>query len=265
MCPISKKSSPAPRAVRRSDRPSLGTVPADNNECVWMRAGVLSYKLCNHEFDCEHCLLDSALHGGGAAASSSTSAPGAWGPSGYRLFPQDRHFSSAHTWVLDLGSASVRVGVDALVAWLLSEATAVKLPPAGTWLERGETLATLYTQGGKLTLPAPIQGRVLGHNETVKDCPELVVSTPYGAGWLLDLSIEPGRRSKELSHLLCGPEMEELSRSHLHDFHSRTDALLDARPARVGATMADGGKALTDPRAMLGAARYLRLIQELLT
>jgi hypothetical protein len=29
--------------------------------------------------------------------------------------------------------------------------------------------------------------------------------------------------------------------------------------------MADGGKALTDPRAMLGAARYLRLVQELLT
>jgi hypothetical protein len=29
--------------------------------------------------------------------------------------------------------------------------------------------------------------------------------------------------------------------------------------------MADGGSALTDPRAMLGAARYLKLIQELLT
>jgi glycine cleavage system H protein len=231
-----------------------------------MRAGVLSYKLCDREFDCEHCLLDSALHGGDATAASSASwAPGTWGPSGYRLFPQDRHFSPAHTWVLDLGSATARLGVDALLAWLLSETTAVKLPPAGTWLDRGETFATLSTKGGKLTLAAPIAGRVLGHNETIKDCPELVVSTPYGAGWLLDMSIEPGRRNKEFSHLLCGPDMENLSRSHLHEFHSRTDALLAARPASVGATMADGGSALTDPRAMLGAARYLKLIQELLT
>ena len=30
-------------------------------QCVWMTAGVLTYKLCNRRFDCEHCLLHLAL------------------------------------------------------------------------------------------------------------------------------------------------------------------------------------------------------------
>jgi glycine cleavage system H protein len=228
-----------------------------------MSAGVLSYRLCDRAFDCEHCLLDKALHGANSGASAAWT-PGEWGPSGYRLFPQDRHFSSAHTWALKLDADSVRVGVDALVAWLLSEATAIELPAVGTWLERGEVAATVIAKGGKLTIPAPISGRVVGHNEAAKSCPELVVSAPYGAGWLIDLDLEC-RKNKQFTELLCGPDMEMLSRAHLHNFHRRTDNLLAARPSRVGATMADGGKPLTDPRAMLGASRYLRLVQELLT
>jgi Glycine cleavage system H protein (lipoate-binding) len=264
MGPSSKNSAVANLPRRAGGRLPLGTVPAESKECIWMSAGVLSYRLCDREFDCEHCLLDMALHGGDSGASASWT-PGEWGPSGYRLFPQDRHFSPAHTWVLELGSASVRLGVDALLAWLLSETTSVKLPAPNTWLERGEVAATLFAKGGKLTVPAPISGRVLGRNEAALGCPELVVSAPYGAGWLVDMAVEPGRRNKQFTRLLCGPDMEKLSRSHLHNFHSRTDALLAARPARVGATLADGGNALTDPRAMLGPARYLRLVQELLT
>jgi glycine cleavage system H protein len=229
-----------------------------------MRAGVLSYRLCDRAFDCEHCLLDKALHGG-ESASTAAWTPGEWGPSGYRLFPQDRHFSPSHTWALLMGSTSVRLGIDALVAWLLAEATAIELPAVGARLERGEVAATLFAKGGKLTIPAPLSGEVSGHNEAAQGCPELVVSAPYGAGWLVDMAVEPSRKNKQFTQLLCGPDMEKLSRSHLHGFHRRTDDLLAARPARVGATMADGGKALTDPRAMLGPARYLKLVQELLT
>lgn len=262
MGPSSKSSAVTSR--RACARSPLGTVPAESKECIWMSAGVLSYRLCDREFDCEHCLLDKALHGGDSESAPAWT-PGEWGPSGYRLFPQDRHFSTSHTWALPLGSESVRVGVDALVAWLLSEATGMEFPAVGTWLERGDVAATLFTKGGKLTIPAPISGEVSGHNEAAQGCPELVVSAPYGAGWLVDMTVAPSRKNKQLAQLLCGPDMEKLSRSHLHSFHRRTDDLLSARPARVGATMADGGKALTDPRTMLGPARYLKLVQELLT
>ena len=32
--------------------------------CVWMLAGVVSYRLCNRAFDCDHCPLDRALREG---------------------------------------------------------------------------------------------------------------------------------------------------------------------------------------------------------
>jgi hypothetical protein len=30
-------------------------------ECVWMQAGVVSYKLCDRRFDCERCPFDMAI------------------------------------------------------------------------------------------------------------------------------------------------------------------------------------------------------------
>lgn len=36
--------------------------------CVWMLAGVVSYRLCNRAFDCDHCPLDRALREGARAA-----------------------------------------------------------------------------------------------------------------------------------------------------------------------------------------------------
>jgi hypothetical protein len=31
--------------------------------CVWMQAGVVGYKLCDREFDCDRCPFDAALRG----------------------------------------------------------------------------------------------------------------------------------------------------------------------------------------------------------
>lgn len=36
---------------------------ADSLPCIWMSAGLLSYRLCDREYDCEHCPLDAALRG----------------------------------------------------------------------------------------------------------------------------------------------------------------------------------------------------------
>jgi hypothetical protein len=79
MGPSSKKPAAAQPALRTVSRSPLGTVPAETKECIWMSAGVLSYRLCDRAFDCEHCLLDKALHGGHSGASAAWT-PGEWGP-----------------------------------------------------------------------------------------------------------------------------------------------------------------------------------------
>jgi glycine cleavage system H protein len=230
----------------------------DQQACVWMRAGVIAYRLCDRSFDCDHCLLDAALHGRDAQAT-----PADWARSGYRLFPRDRQFSAAHAWVQSLSPESVRIGVDALAAWLLGTIVKVTVPEQGTWVGRGQPLATLGAQGGEVVIASPVDGSVLARNDLVLDCPELVTAVPYGAGWLVEVG-RPGP-DQQLPGLLCGPDAERLTRGQLLRFHRRMEGLIAARAPRVGATAADGGEPLTDPQAILGSATYLSLVQELLT
>jgi len=35
--------------------------PAENVPCIWMTAGVISYKLCNFGYECETCPFDQAM------------------------------------------------------------------------------------------------------------------------------------------------------------------------------------------------------------
>jgi glycine cleavage system H protein len=240
---------------------TLGTVPTGQQECVWMRAGVINYRLCERKLDCEHCMLDAALQGRGEQA---TWAPGDWGPTAYRQFPHDRQFSAAHAWVQSVARQSVRIGLDALAAWLVSDVIGVRLPEVGSRVERGQVLATLLAKGGEITLPAPLAGCVRARNDLVLGCPELVTSAPYGAGWLIDLDLSSDEQRKQLPRLLDGEDAETLSRGQLHQFHRRIDTLVSARSPRIGPTLADGGEPTADPRVMLGAARYLKLVQELL-
>ena len=40
-----------------------GRAAASPVQCVWMQAGVVGYKLCDREFDCDRCPFDAALRG----------------------------------------------------------------------------------------------------------------------------------------------------------------------------------------------------------
>jgi glycine cleavage system H lipoate-binding protein len=42
-------------------RASMRIVPAGKKKCVWMEAGVVSYKLCDNNFDCSTCSYDHGM------------------------------------------------------------------------------------------------------------------------------------------------------------------------------------------------------------
>ncbi|MGB5424806.1 MAG: hypothetical protein WBN03_21745, partial [Desulfobacterales bacterium] len=31
------------------------------NECIWMKAGVINYRLCDHAYDCNNCPFDTGM------------------------------------------------------------------------------------------------------------------------------------------------------------------------------------------------------------
>lgn len=61
-------------------RESMKIVPPGKKKCVWMEAGVVSYKLCDNNYDCPTCVYDQAMQmkvakQKGAAAAVSMEAP----------------------------------------------------------------------------------------------------------------------------------------------------------------------------------------------
>lgn len=51
-----KTSSAAKKKARR-----IKGFQVLENECIWMKAGVINYRLCDHAYDCCHCPFDTAM------------------------------------------------------------------------------------------------------------------------------------------------------------------------------------------------------------
>jgi len=46
---------------QRSKKTSSGVFASEERECIWMKAKVVNFKLCDQECDCGECLFDKAM------------------------------------------------------------------------------------------------------------------------------------------------------------------------------------------------------------
>lgn len=242
-------------------KPSSQLLPNDTVRCVWMDAGLLKWKLCDRQLECERCPLDAALKGhpldAVAEAAAGRRRP-AW------VFPDDRRYARGHVWVQVSEPRRFRIGLDILVADLLPEPRRLVLPEEGDRVQRGAPLAVLEVDGGEVNLPAPLTGRVLRTNHVVARDPVLAMGSPYTAGWLVELDPEEAPEGEALDALLTGGEMRREARLDVQRLQRQVAMeVLVGRP-EVGPVMADGGEPVTDLKQMLGPRRYLTLVQELL-
>ena len=104
--------------------------------------------------------------------------------SGFRLTGNIRHHPG-HTWALRESPTLVRVGIDDLAARMIGRAENILLPKRGQWIRQGQKIITIFKDGSKTELVSPIEGEVTSVNETVIEAPSLLISDPYGDGWLL--------------------------------------------------------------------------------
>ncbi|MEE9120582.1 MAG: glycine cleavage system protein H [Syntrophobacteria bacterium] len=47
--------------MKEKSRTRFKVVPSTEEKCIWMEAGVIDYKLCNHYYDCHTCPFDKAM------------------------------------------------------------------------------------------------------------------------------------------------------------------------------------------------------------
>ncbi len=234
-------------------------LPTGAQPCVWMLAGVLTYRLCDRNYDCERCTLDAGIRGvepvARREASGARVLPSAWD------LRDDRRYRPAGGWVLANDEGRLRWGVDGLVARLLDRLTSVVLPASETEVKQGEIACWLEDEGELIPLRAPVSGRVVRTNRAVQRAPGLITTSPYDDGWLVELrgadalSDQPGlcdAAARRESAALQMAKLQEAAVRYIEDAD------------KVGLTAADGGERITDLRRMLGTRRYHRLVLSLL-
>jgi len=233
-------------------------LPEDALPCIWMAAGLLYYKLCDREYDCEHCAFDAALRGGKVESVEPHEIgiqPVVW------EFRQDRRYHNSHGWVKDVNGAEVRYGLDMFAARLLAQVTSVVLPAPKTRLHSGRPACWVMDESEMIPLRSPVSGTVSRINSEVQRHPALIASSPYDNGWLLEVLCD--KNFKEQVDLLHAADMQEITADQLKKTvqkHLRGMSVA----AEVGPTLADGGEQLTDLRRILGTKGFHALVLELL-
>ncbi len=114
-------------------------------------------------------------------------------------FPTDLKYTHDHEW-LRANGANWSVGITQFAVDQLGDITLVDLPKEGDLVTKGQRFGTIESVKSVSDLYAPVSGKVVAINTTLKDSPELVNSEPYGKGWMIE--IEPTEKS-ELDELLA--------------------------------------------------------------
>jgi len=114
-------------------------------------------------------------------------------------FPTDFRYTPDHEWLKSQGSAW-RVGITQFAVDQLGDITLVDLPNVGDLVTKGQRFGTIESVKSVSDLYAPVSGKVVAVNATLKDAPEQVNGEPYAAGWMID--IEP-TESSEIAELMA--------------------------------------------------------------
>lgn len=244
--------------------------------CVWVSAGVLSYRLCDRQYDCEGCQLYHALkreaQGGseavtlaaGTGAEAAPESAGADDPVARLLaalgtgctLHLDRAYSAEGLWLAAEPGELVRVGMDDYTLRLLQPADDVVLPRPGVWLRRGAPCAWIHRGRMQIPLHAPLSGEVL----EVHSCPTVTAPAgePETARWWFVL--KPHESLAMATGLYRNEALLNWFLGRVRAVHERLNGAMTLKGAGVGPVANDGGKPSGNLELVLGRGSFESLV-----
>lgn len=249
---------------------------AIQNRCIWMTAGVISFKLCPLKYDCEHCDFDEVMRSqvkskrersrarrdkSGVSASSVKSGKSLFFTFSPGRVDEKLCLHPSHIWVRRVANQKWKLGVDRLLAYVLPPPQEMKLQDANEELTQGRFFAKLLSQAGTVPLTAPLSGHLVQVNSRLAQFPELVQEDPHGQGWLVEM--DWFQDDSELEKLYPGPAAKRF----LEEEAQHLKFLLRHRGIEInniGLTLSDGGANIKHLHQILPGPVCLRLASELI-
>jgi len=120
--------------------------------------------------------------------------------------PTDLRYTRDHEWVRVDGDKAT-VGITQYAAEQLGDIVFVELPDTGRELEEAKPFGVVESVKAVSDLFAPLSGTVTSTNEALASAPELVNNDPYGAGWMIKISVAD---LSQIDDLLDGEAYDDL-------------------------------------------------------
>jgi glycine cleavage system H protein len=262
-------------------------IPNKELKCVWMTAGMLSYKLCKYDLQCEKCPLDWELRNLSATSSSASTASQqgknrrsnevsravSWekGRPGEALLREDASlcnikeslfYHPGHTWIKVEKADEVRIGLAPFLAKIIGKVKVAVLPLPGRRFLTGEHFCSIIQEEGILHIVCPVNGLILSVNPKLKDQPELIIEDPLGDGFLLTL--KPKNLQRDQKYLSFGEAALSWCQKEWERFKAAVLSEVHLGQGRLGMTMQDGEIRLRDMKELIAPERYIQLVRTFL-
>lgn len=249
-------------------------LPDGDDKCIWMAAGVVRYKLCDREFECDDCPFDRELRRTTSSNDSPSHSPigemiaserSNDDPESLALFDHlksipirsDYLYSSNHIWARHDDASGMTLGLDAFAVRILPRRHSFILPQVSTSVRRGEPIAWIQAATDTLTFYSPIDCTITAINDRVIESPSICRESPYDEGWLLHISAGDGKSKLDFME---SERYAKQMQSDLLRFRTACFKALKRDRTGLGPLLNDGGVAVQDMAEALGWTRYITLI-----
>ena len=238
-------------------------------KCIWMMSGTVTFKLCDRDYDCEHCsfyqawletkenrrkVAETDLHRHRVGHDGSV----------YHVPPGNKeHFGDVflhpeHVWARVEEQGKVRIGLDDFAQRLVGRIYNVRLPVAETRISKSDACWWIVHAAGETKIPVPIKGTIEMGNQKLMVSPSLINQDPYGEGWAL--YVRPDNLESSLKEFHYGEQAKVWSESEYSRLNHELAKLTEHSSVDLGTTLPDGGKPFENFIAFLTPEQQRKII-----
>jgi glycine cleavage system H protein len=103
--------------------------------------------------------------------------------------PEDLLYTDEHEWIGKVGDSTVRIGVTDYAQDQLGDVVYVELPEVGKEVAKDDLVAEIESTKSVGEVYAPFAGTIKTANPAVAESPDLVNTSPYEEGWLVEIEL----------------------------------------------------------------------------
>ena len=100
--------------------------------------------------------------------------------------PENVRYTEDHEWARKEDGA-IRVGIDDYAQDQLGDVVFVELPQVGDTFAKGDAFGSVESVKAVSELFMPLGGEISAINKNLEESPELVNTSPYEEGWMIDV------------------------------------------------------------------------------